>query len=107
MESRAERAAKNESLVREVNERIGETALGWQRERAAALCECQAMDCRATVEVSLEEYEAVRSHADRFLLLEGHEDPAVESIVERTDRYVVVEKVGEGAEVARELDPRA
>ncbi len=106
MDAHAERAARNEALFREVNERIAETSLGWESERSRAVCECDKVDCLETIEVSLQEYEAVRSNPTRFILVDGHEDPAVERVVERTDRFVVVEKFGAGAEVAIATDPR-
>ncbi len=106
MDPRAERAAKNEAVFREVNEHIAETAAGWQDDRLVAVCECHSASCQSTVDLSIAEYEAVRAHADRFLLADGHEDSDVERVVERTDRFIVVEKLGEGREVARRLDPR-
>lgn len=107
MDPRAERAARNEALFREVNERIGEAAQRWDDDRIRALCECHFGACADFVDVSREEYEAVRAHGDRFLLVDGHQDEEVEQVVERTDRFVVVEKIGEGAEVAQRLDPRS
>jgi hypothetical protein len=39
-------------------------------------------------------------------VLPGHEDLEVEDVVEATDRYVVVEKTGVGAEIADSMNPR-
>lgn len=103
---RVERAAENEALFREVNERIIETTPEWAGEVTSAFCECSAADCFETIDVSRQEYEAVRAKGERFLLLQGHEDPAIERVVERTDRFLVVDKIGEAAEIARDLDPR-
>ncbi len=103
---RVERAAENEALFREVNERITETTPGWAGDIMSAFCECSAADCFETIDVSRQEYEAVRAKGARFLLLEGHEDPAIERVVERNDRFFVVDKIGEAAEIARDLDPR-
>ena len=105
--TREERAAKNEAVFREVNERIKEITVAQRSEWSAVLCECSDASCTATIEISLSEYEATRAHGDRFALVAGHEDPAVEHIVERTDRFLVVEKTAAGGEVARELDPRS
>ena len=45
------------------------------------------------------QYEAVRAHAERFFVLPGHEDKEIESVVEKHDRFFVVEKSpGEPAE---------
>jgi hypothetical protein len=58
------------------------------------------------VSATLEEYEAVRGDPNRFLVLAGHELPGVEDVVATTERYVVVSKLGVGATVAEEADPR-
>jgi len=42
----------------------------------------------------------VRSHARRFAVLEGHDEPAIETIVEIFPSYVVVEKRGEAGRIA-------
>ena len=39
--------------------------------------------------------------------VQGPEDNEVERVVERTDRYLVVEKIGDAAEEADDLDPRS
>ena len=106
MQFRAERAARNEALFRDVNERISETSLAWEGERLSAMCECHQLQCAETIEVTRAEYEAVRATGDRFLLVDGHKDEEIERVVDRTDRFVVVEKLGMGAQLARELHPR-
>jgi hypothetical protein len=47
--------------------------------------------------LSIAEYEQVREHPSRFLLVAGHEDPeaAHERIVEAENGYAIVEKVGQ------------
>jgi hypothetical protein len=52
------------------------------------------------------EYERIRSAPTHFVVLPGHEIPAVERVVERTGGYVVVKKLGHAGEVAQETDPR-
>ena len=42
-----------------------------------------------------------------FLLLPGHDQAGVERVVERHGDYLVVENIGEAAEIARAADPRA
>jgi hypothetical protein len=39
------------------------------------------------------EYEHVRSDNDRFALVPGHEDEEIERVVERSERYIVVDKL--------------
>lgn len=107
MTTRAERQGRNESLFREVNERIAEVNQTFQVEdRSEFLCECSREECKEPISISIDEYEAVRRASTRFFVLPGHEDISVESVVERSERYVVVEKVGGAAEEADDLDPR-
>jgi len=98
-------AARNQSLFRAVNERIAELS------RSAMfpnfICECADESCDETMALTIEEYEWVRSGANRFAVLPGHELPEIEDVVEATDRYVVVAKLGPGGHVAAQLDPRS
>jgi hypothetical protein len=106
-EARQERAARNQSLFRGVNESLEEA----MRELPIAqdfLCECADPDCNEMVSLSVSEYEQVRSVPTRFVIVPGHELAEAERVVEHVDeRYTVVEKIGKAAEVARQLDPRA
>jgi hypothetical protein len=102
-----DRIAHNETLFRDVNERI--EAGQWPTDRdepTAFLCECGSLRCNMLVELTIPEYDRVRASATHFLLLPGHEIPEIERVVEREEGYVVVEKVGEAAEVAEDTDPR-
>jgi hypothetical protein len=51
--------------------------------------------------MTLDEYERVRSQRDRFALVPGHENSAIERVVERDDRYVVVDKLDEAERFRR------
>jgi hypothetical protein len=105
--SREERLAKNESLFREVNERIAEAAKRTLvLPDAEFLCECGRPDCLERILVRLDEYEQTREHPERFILVTGHEQPEVDRVIGGGDDYVVVEKIGEARAVADELDPR-
>ena len=102
-----ERKAKNESVFREVNERIGDAAAEFGvPDEASFVCECGDAECTNMVSMTLLEYGDVRSEGRRFAILPGHEDTSVERVVARTDRFSVVEKVGAAGAVAEELDPR-
>jgi hypothetical protein len=104
LELRRKRAAQNQSLFREVNERIED--LSASAPFAGFICECLSTDCDERVPLTIEEYEHVRAGSNRFVVLPGHDVPEVEQVVETTARYVVVSKLGAGAEVAAQLDPR-
>jgi hypothetical protein len=104
-ESKAERIGRNEALARELNEGIKKGLSVEIREVIVILCECGREDCSATIAVSPEVYEQVRHHPARFIVAKGHEVGEVEEAIGRHNGYVIVEKVGEAAEVAEELDP--
>ena len=100
----AVKAARNQSLCREVNERIesiADTAGDLQ-----LLCECADLECTETVSLSVAEYEVIRASSVRFPIALGHVFPEVEEIVEENERYAVVQKLGKAAEISDKLDPR-
>lgn len=105
MESRGGRAARNEALFREVNERI--KGVGEDAETLLLLCECGDLECREVVGMTPAEYEAVRAGGDRFFLVPGHEDLALDRVIDQTAGFLVVEKLDEAGDVARDLDPRS
>jgi hypothetical protein len=106
--SHEQRLAQNEAFFRSVNERIRETAdrHGSDPHDYEFLCECSDTACLERVTLSVDEYEAVRADARRFLLAAGHTKAAVERVVKAESDHVVVEKVGVAGEVAEALDPR-
>jgi hypothetical protein len=107
--SREERLAQNEVFFRSVNERIRGIAErhGSDPHKYEFLCECSDSSCVERVTLSLDEYEAVRADATRFVLADGHSDATIERVVETAPDHVVVEKVGVAGKVAQALDPRA
>jgi hypothetical protein len=110
LDERFARQAQNESLFREVNERIAsldEKAQAWSPDGTFEfLCECgEEGGCGQRVRVPLDVYERVRSQDDRFVVRPGHETPQIEHAVEWTDDYVVVDKIP-AAEPYVEDDPR-
>lgn len=105
LERRRIRAARSQSMFREVNERIVELTQRWPEE-PQFVCECLSTSCTETVALTLDEYEAVRSDPACFLVAPGHNVAAVEETVRSTDRYLVVRKLGRGHDLAVEFDPR-
>jgi len=101
------RLATTESIFRNVNERIAESAQRLAADEAAFVCECDDRSCTHRLEAPLDDYERVRTKPTRFLLAPGHENEAIENVVERRGRYQVVEKF-ERTVVAtvRSLNPR-
>ena len=108
-EQRRIRAAKNQSLFREVNEQLEGLAEAFQfiSETANFCCECADVECVGTLPLSMTEYEALRADPNQFAVLPGHVYPEVERVVTENERYVVVAKIGEGGNVASEADPRS
>jgi hypothetical protein len=103
----AQRKAKNEAVFREVNERIETAAADFGVPgEASFVCECGDAQCTEMVSITLREYHSIRADGRRFAILPGHEDPQVENVVGRTDRFFVVEKVGAAGSVAEALDQR-
>ena len=105
---REERVGRNEILFREVNEQIEQVQKGEGVERHFDfLCECGNEDCTEAVSLTLAEYEAVRSESTQFVVLPGHEVPGIEQKVQEGERYSIVRKEGEAADVAEMHDPRS
>ncbi len=109
LEVRRSRAARNESLYRNVNEAIRQTTVGFSdrgEELAEFICECARGDCTLRLELTIDEYESVRAAPTHFVVTPAHHQPDLETVVRRTPSYWVVEKVGAGATMAATLDPR-
>ena len=108
---RAARAARNQALYREVNERVKEVIEAWDALLPLGqwVCECANTDCFESVEMTREEYEAVRAAPTRFFVKPGeaHVFPEAEDVTEHHERYWVVEKVGIAGKLAERRDPRA
>ena len=111
MEKREERVAENEVTFRRANEEIEEVAEKLDESLTVRLipflCECADRRCTKIIRLSLREYEDVRANPRRFAILPGHEMTLEdEQVIARSDRFTIVEKVGEGGRVAAESDPR-
>jgi hypothetical protein len=97
MPSREERLAQNEARFREINESAQP-----QRESSGEgrfVCECADRSCMQWIEVSTDDYAAVRQHPRRFIVAPTHEIPDIETVVERAQGYYVIEKPEEVAHV--------
>lgn len=107
-EPRKVRIAENEARFREINETLQEglSQLPADPRPVAFVCECGVRTCEDMVSVTSAEYEAVRANPLRFFVLGGHEFPQAETVVGRTERFVVVEKHPDVADVVEGSDPR-
>jgi hypothetical protein len=107
-----ERLARNEAIFREINERTRSLQERFGPEDPTTsyeefLCECGDQLCVERVKLTVGEYEAVRAASHQFVVRPGHSIPRTERVVNEQDRYVVVVKLGEAAEVAADRDPRS
>lgn len=107
-----ERAARNQSRFRAYNERIQphNAVHHWvDPPYADWVCECALENCTMPAQLTVAEYRAIREHPTRFLVApsDDHVVPEVERVVERRERYWVVEKLGEAADMSETLDGRA
>ena len=104
------RAAKNQFLFGAVNERVSDinkahdlwvTLSDW-------FCECSARKCTTRIALTPQQYEAVRANPTHFIITPSREHlvPDMERVIDRRERYWVVEKVGGAAAVIEQLDPR-
>lgn len=101
------RLATTESIFRNVNERIAASAQRFDADEADFVCECDDRACTHRLETSLDAYERVRAKPTHFLLAPGHENEAIEKVVQRRRRFHVVEKFEHTvAGTARRLNPR-
>jgi hypothetical protein len=112
MDAMENRRAHNETLFREVNERIEELTThlaneSEQDESIQVVCECGRDACTELIEMTHAEYEAVRRDPRRFLVLPGHEHTDAARVVDRNGGFFVIEKLEEAAEIAIEHDPRS
>jgi len=100
-----QRVAMNEATFRKINEGMeaGQDPGGL----LAFMCECGRLGCNRLIQLTRAEYESLRAHSRRFAVIDGHEIAEVEDIVERAERYIVVEKAGDPeAEIVEHTDPR-
>ncbi len=72
---------------------LSERGFARDRELVEFFCECGARDCVVKIPLSVAEYEVAHAAPDRFTIAPGHETRAIERVLERHDRYEVVEKL--------------
>jgi hypothetical protein len=100
MSERVRRIAENEQRFRVFNEQV--RAVGAElRATSEFACECGDPACMAPMKLSPEDYQHVRRDPRWFAVLPGHELPDFERVRERHPGHLVVEKIGEGAEVVQ------
>ena len=113
MSESLERLAHNQTLFREVNERIqylGEVneRIGYSAEGAPSefVCECSNTECISTIEPTVVEYERVRSNPTCFVIKPDHDLVQIERDVSRDEGFAVVERLIM-EEYMQETNPRS
>ena len=104
---RQQRAGAGEATMRDVNESIErgrwpgdeDTPVGFR-------CDCARVGRNRLVELTVRQYEHIRSHPRRFVVVPGHELPDVETVVATRPGYVIVEKRDQAGAVAEQSDRR-
>ena len=107
----AARVGRNQALYREVNERVREMNEAFDALLPIGewICECANEQCFDKIEMTHEEYESVRAGERHFFVKpdDSHVASEAELVVERHERYWVVEKIGLAGAIAEREDPRA
>ena len=110
MTTSAERKALNEGKFRDANEQIEQHAVELvgveDGQFVPFLCECPQIECTQVALLTLKEYEQVRSGGRQGLAVLGHEDPSIEAVLERNERFVMTEKFGRAGQVHEQNDDR-
>ena len=92
--SREQRLVENEELFRRANERLRERAesIVEPGQSVPFLCECIDEKCMDRLDLTLEDYERVRSDGEHFVIVPGHPLLDGEKIVEEGNRFLIVSK---------------
>ena len=89
----SERPRALERVFRTVNERLRHrmnqlSVTG----HAPVVCECSDPSCTQVLELTPDDYAAVRNSPDRYVVASGHARAELESVVERRKGFDIVEK---------------
>ena len=111
MDERERRMTKNETLFREVNERVEDTATQFvgdeEDSKHEYFCECANPDCTFRVTLTHAQYESVRANPKQFVVLPDHFTPEVETLVTKNEGHWLVRKTGGAGDYVEKLDPRS
>ncbi len=93
------RLVENELITESLNRRLQEHVArirseGGQDESAPVsyFCECSDLACRERIQVTPERYEAIHRDPALFIVLAGHEESSVESVVDTWHDQLIVRK---------------
>jgi hypothetical protein len=94
MSTRKGRAGESQDLFRRANQGLEKAIRSKVSEDRPIpfLCECLDESCTSSVEITLSEYDQVRAHANRYVIVPGHLTLDGEHVLEEDGRRAVVEK---------------
>ena len=100
------RAAHNQALFRDVNERVKELNENSQSTVNEWVCECPNTECTQPIELTMAEYQQVRAANDTFAVAPSldHVLPGIEQVIEYHDRYWIVRKLGPAGTAPTDVD---
>jgi hypothetical protein len=75
--------------MREVNDRLRDVA---ELDVSVFICERIDPHCNSTLELSLADYDRIRSVPAWFILTADHADPTVDRVVKENGKFVVAER---------------
>ena len=81
-----------QTLRREVNRRMRSVVDGSGTATIDVFCECGRVRCAGRIQLAADAYDAVLESSGLFVVVPGHANAAVESVVERHEDLVVVER---------------
>jgi|SRR5207302_8062991 len=98
------RAAQNQMMFRQVNDRIKELSetVGGSRPELDFSCECADGTCAEKIRMSFQQFVAIESDENQFIVLRGHEVPEVEDVIGEREGFLIVSMRGAGAEFVKE-----
>ena len=106
-DDRARRAAITEAAFRIANDRMAAWEEASATEPELFFCECLMAGCREKVPLTRAQYEAVRADPRRFFVVPGHQEEQLETVVERRDAYLVIEKPPDLDALVNATNPRS
>jgi hypothetical protein len=82
-----------ERVYRRGNELLDDRRGDWTRDGLAPyLCECSHRDCRSTLQLTPDDYLAIRDNESHFVLAPGHDIRGLDRIVRSSANHIVVDK---------------
>jgi hypothetical protein len=108
LDLRLERLARNQTLFREVNERLESLNMTMSELIPISdfICECANPECFERIGLTIPQYEELRGDPTHFAVCPGHVYLEAERVVDERPGYIVVEKFAEAGSYAIRTDPR-